>query len=108
MRVLCAVLEQTPIYSRHSTPDQFELLPGCLLLVTQKQLGNNRDRFTATAPLEKCYFTYNGNTIQVFLGFEATPEEFLSYDKGVDPNTGKANWGAIAGPYRFRKIRGEE
>jgi hypothetical protein len=86
------------------TPDQFELLPGCLLLVTQKQLGNNRDRFTATLPPEaKCCFTYNSNTIQVSLGFEATPEEFLSYDKGVDPTTGKANWGAIVEPYRFRK-----
>ena len=44
-----------------------------------------------------------GNTQQVSLGFEATQEEFLSYDKGIDPTTGKAKWGAILGPYRFRK-----
>ena len=50
-------------------------------------------------------FAYAGNTVQVSIGFEATSEEFLSYDKGIDSATGKATWGAILGPYRFRKVR---
>lgn len=84
------------------TAEQFELLPGCHLVVTQ-QLGNNT-RFTAIQPAEtKCSFTYEGNTIQVALGFEVTQQELLSYDKGIDPTTGAAKWGAIMGPYRFRK-----
>ena len=33
----------------------------------------------------------------------ATQEEFLSYDKGIDSTTGIASWGAILGPFRFRK-----
>lgn len=86
------------------TPDQFELLPGCMLLVKVQQLNANSYHFTATPPPgEKCCFNYGENTIQVSLGFEATGEEFLSYDKGIDPTTGKALWGAIMGAYRFQK-----
>ena len=86
------------------TSDRFELLPGCLLLVSEQQLNANSYHFAAVLPSEaRCCFTYAGNTIQVALGFEATQEEFLSYDKGVDPTTGAAKWGAIVGPYRFRK-----
>jgi hypothetical protein len=86
------------------TVEQFELLPGCLLLVKVQQLDANSYHFTAAPPPgEKCCFNYGENTIQVSLGFEATQEEFLSYDKGIDPTTGKALWGAILGAYRFRK-----
>ncbi|MDZ4878310.1 MAG: Phycocyanobilin lyase CpcT [Chroococcidiopsis cubana SAG 39.79] len=86
------------------TPDDFELLPGCLLIVTWQQLDSNSYHFKAAIPPDaKCCFTYQGNTQQVNLGFEAAPEEFLSYDKGIDMNTGAAKWGAIMGAYRFRK-----
>ena len=86
------------------TPDDFELLPGCLLIVTWQQLGSNSYQFKAAIPPDaKCCFTYQGNTQQVNLGFEATAEEFLSYDKGIDMNTGAAKWGAIMGAYRFHK-----
>jgi hypothetical protein len=37
--------------------------------------------------------------------FEVGAAEFLSYDKGVDPDSGKALWGAILGPYCFAKQR---
>jgi CpeT/CpcT family (DUF1001) len=86
------------------TSEQFELLPGCLLVVTWEQLSSNSYRFKAAIPPDmKCCFTYQGNTQQVNLGFEATPEEFLSYDKGIDINSGAAKWGAIMGAYRFHK-----
>ena len=86
------------------SPDQFELLPGCLLTVTQQQLAPNRYHFSAAlSPDARCCFTYGGATKQVSLGFEVREEEFLSYDKGVDPTTGKALWGAILGPFRFHK-----
>lgn len=84
------------------TPEQFELLPGCLLLVHQPSA--NSYHFTAKLPPGgKCCFTYGSDTIQVNLGFEAKPDEFLSYDKGIDFSTGAAKWGAILGPYRFSK-----
>lgn len=90
------------------TPDRFELLPGCFLLVSHQQSDNSYHFTAAPPPGEKCCFNYNGNTIQVSLGFEATQSEFLSYDKGIDSTTGNALWGAILGAYRFRKMMNYE
>ncbi|BAY26061.1 hypothetical protein NIES2100_58720 [Calothrix sp. NIES-2100] len=86
------------------TADQLDLLPGCILTVTQQTIAPNCYKFVATPPANtNCRFTYLGNTIQVSLGFEAFAAEFLSYDKGIDTATGKATWGAILGPYRYSK-----
>ncbi|MEH1824353.1 MAG: chromophore lyase CpcT/CpeT [Nostoc sp.] len=86
------------------TPEQLDLLPGCILRVTQEKLAGDHYKFTATPPPEtRCSFTYLGNSIYVSLGFAATATEFYSYDKGIDPATGKATWGAIMGPYRYTK-----
>ncbi|MBX9254319.1 chromophore lyase CpcT/CpeT [Desmonostoc muscorum CCALA 125] len=86
------------------SPNQLDLLPGCILAVTHETLGGDRYKFTATPlPETRCTFTYLGNTIQVSLGFEATAAEFHSYDKGINPATGQATWGAIMGPYRYTK-----
>ncbi len=82
------------------TNEQIELLPGCVLDVTELQPSV----FVASPPPNTCcYFTYNGEMRQVSLGFEARSEEFFSYDKGIDTETGKAIWGAMMGPYRFTK-----
>jgi hypothetical protein len=86
------------------TPTQMELLPSCTLTVTQHQLDPNNYHFsTSPASQEPCRFSYQSETYQVFLGFDATPNEFKTYDKGIDPSTGKALWGAIMGPYRYTK-----
>ncbi|WP_392479226.1 chromophore lyase CpcT/CpeT [Nostoc sp. C110] len=86
------------------TPEQLDLLPGCILTVTHEALAGDRYKFTATPqPETRCSFTYLGNSIYVSLGFETTVAEFHSYDKGIDPATGKATWGAIMGPYRYTK-----
>ena len=44
-------------------------------------------------------------TRQVILGFEVTADSFWSGDRGVDPETGTAIWGAILDFYKFRKIQ---
>ncbi|MGH1393755.1 MAG: chromophore lyase CpcT/CpeT [Trichormus sp.] len=86
------------------TPEQLELLPGCILKVTQQEVAPNEYKFVATPePDTCCTFTYQGNTIQVALGFESTPTGLNTYDKGIDQLTGKATWGAIVGPYRYTK-----
>jgi len=86
------------------TPDKLDLLPGCILTVTQEKLASDRYKFTATPlPETSCSFTYLGNVVYVSLGFQATATEFYSYDKGIEPATGKATWGAIMGPYRYTK-----
>lgn len=95
---------QNPTLLNTLTPDQLDLLPGCILYVTQQEIAPNAYKFRATAPSDsRCCFSYSGNIMQVSLGFEATKEEFFSYDKGIDTQTGKATWGAILGPYRYTK-----
>lgn len=95
---------QNPDLLKQLTPEQVELLPGCTLTVNRQDLAPNRYRFRASLPPEtQCCFTYGGQTYQVDLGFEASAEEFLSYDRGIDPPTGRAIWGALMGPFRFVK-----
>lgn len=95
---------QNPQVLQTLTTDAIDLLPGCVLQVTQQQQTDNRFQFIASPPPDtRCYFTYEQQIRQVALGFEVTPETFLSYDKGIDPDTGKALWGALMGPYQFTK-----
>lgn len=86
------------------TPEQIEFLPSCVLNVKTQQIQPNSYEFFATSATGKpCSFSYQGNNYQISLGFEATAEEFRSYDKGIDTTTGKAMWGALLGPFRFKK-----
>ncbi|HBB36103.1 MAG TPA: chorismate mutase [Cyanobacteria bacterium UBA8803] len=95
-----------PELLKQLTIDQIEFLPSCTLTVQQRQGESNSYEFsTSSATGSPCCFTYQGNTYQVSLGFEATKEEFRSYDKGIDPTTGKAIWGALLGPFRFTKCQ---
>ncbi|MGF1512679.1 MAG: chromophore lyase CpcT/CpeT [Elainellaceae cyanobacterium] len=74
-------------------------LPGCVVEITK-----DGQRFRAEMrPGDRCRFEANGKVGQVVLGFEATENEFLSFDRGVDPATEKPIWGALMGPYRFAK-----
>jgi hypothetical protein len=85
------------------TLNDIELLPGCVLPVRYVQ-NEGSDRFIAQPLDDKpCCFPYAGKTRQVCLGFEASPDEFLSYDKGIDPETGQGIWGAMMGAYRFQR-----
>ena len=91
---------RNPELLKQLTIDQVEQLPGCVLHVTQPQPA----KFAAFPPPDACcYFEYQGEQRQVSLGFEAGPDEFKSYDKGVEPGTDRALWGAIMGPYQFSK-----
>ena len=84
--------------------EQLEFLPGCTLSVKHRLVSPNAYEFSAfSATNTPCSFSYQGKDYQISLGFEATPEEFRSYDKGIDPATGKATWGALLGPFRFTK-----
>jgi hypothetical protein len=92
------------------TLEQLECLPGCTLnvicqhAIAASPVSTEPQRFVASPPPDTwCSFTYQGETRYVSLGFEASSAEFLSYDKGIDPTTGKALWGALMGPYRYTK-----
>jgi hypothetical protein len=88
-----------PDLLRQISPDDLEVLPGCELTITYQ-----RDHFKAEPnPNAKCCFQHNGQTRQVILGFEAYANQFFSYDRGVEPETGKLLWGAMMGAYQFQK-----
>ncbi|MEX0271895.1 chromophore lyase CpcT/CpeT [Leptolyngbyaceae cyanobacterium UHCC 1019] len=82
--------------------EQIRVLPGCILNV---RLGEG-DRFIAKPPEEaRCCFSYQGEVRQVILGFEASANQYLTYDKGIDPKSNKALWGAMMGPYQYTKTQ---
>jgi CpeT/CpcT family (DUF1001) len=59
-------------------------------------------------PGESCKFSFrdpqgNEQRGQVELGFSTQPGQWWSYDKGINPETDKAIWGAMMGPYQFIK-----
>lgn len=83
------------------TSEQVEFLPSCTLNVT-----GECDRFKAfPATEENCCFIYDNQTYQVSLGFEVAVNELKTYDKGIDPSTGKGIWGALMGPYCYKKCQ---
>jgi hypothetical protein len=95
---------RNPELLRQLTTEQIQFLPGCTLNVEPRQIAPNFYEFSASSATgAPCSFSYEGKSYQVSLGFEATTEEFRSYDKGIDPTTGKAMWGALMGPFRFTK-----
>jgi CpeT/CpcT family (DUF1001) len=95
-----------PNLLKHITPEHLELLAGCVLNVSVQEIGVNRYQFYATPQSNACCtFTYLGNIVQVSLGFEVTQQELKTYDKGIDPVTGSATWGAILGPYHYIKYK---
>ena len=88
------------------TPEKIKFLPNCTLKVATEQLPNGQYCFETTpVSNEPCSVTYQGTTFQVFLGFKATYNELQTYDKGIDPETGRGTWGALMGAYRFRKCQ---
>jgi hypothetical protein len=95
---------RNPELLKQLTSEQIEFLPGCSLTIKHHQVAPDSYEFSASSATgEPCSFSYQGKSYQVSLGFEATAEEFRSYDKGIDPTTGKAMWGALLGPFRFKK-----
>lgn len=95
---------QDPQRLQDITLDQIEILTGCQLEVTLTNTASQSLRFRAESPPDRrCCFRYQGQLRYVSLGFEVSSEELLSYDKGIDPETGQALWGAMMGAYHYRK-----
>lgn len=87
------------------TGADIEVLPGCQ--VTLRRVGVRYE--ARLKPGCRCCFAYDGQEREVSVGFDLMaagegPIEFWSYDKGIDPLTGKGLWGALMGPYQFQKV----
>ena len=105
---------RNPKLLRQITTEQIEFLPDCSLEIEVEQLdtGYSFETFSTSegaqpgnATHRPCTFTYQNNTYQVSLGFRVTEKELQTYDKGIDPQTGRAIWGALMGAYRFTKLQ---
>ena len=96
---------QNPKLLKQITTEQIEFLPNCSLNIKVEQLATSYSFETFSTSDRPCTFTYQNNTYQVSLGFKVTEKELQTYDKGIDPQTGKAIWGALLGPYRFTKLQ---
>jgi hypothetical protein len=93
-----------PDILKQITLEQIEFLPSCTLQVEFKQTSPVSYYFkTFPESNQPCSFSYQGNKYQVFLGFEVSSETLLTYDKGIDAETGKGTWGALFGAYEFTK-----
>lgn len=79
-----------------------ERLPGCEL-IARWQDGSSCVRAELAEGCQ-CFFEYQNERRQVVLGFEARCDRFLSFDRGVDPATGRGLWGALMGPYEFTRL----
>ena len=96
---------RNPEKLREITLEDIEFLPNCTLKVATDIISPDNYRFITSPVTETpCSFNYQGNNYQVFLGFEVTNSELKTYDKGIDPSTGKGIWGALMGAYQFRKL----
>lgn len=84
--------------------DDVDDLPGCRVAINP----DGAQGFKAElVPGGKCEFEYGGQMRQVIVGFDvaATADgvTLKTYDKGIDPETGKGLWGALMGPYELVK-----
>lgn len=103
---------QSPARLAQLTTDDLQMLEGSTLLINSHS-NDAETRFEARQyPGERCQFLVNGETKYVELAFDAIAPHsadrqqgsFLMYDKGIDPDTGKATWGALRGPFRLLKV----
>ncbi|MGF1517173.1 MAG: chromophore lyase CpcT/CpeT [Nodosilinea sp.] len=81
------------------TPDHFEKTPGC----------NMNVHWTGTKfkgvvePGNACMVTRNGRLTYLDSEFEIDADQFISWDRGRDPETHEHLWGSLAGPFMFKR-----
>ena len=77
--------------------EQIQKLPGCDFLV--KWTG---DRFKGIVePGKRCFVNRKGRNTYLDSEFEIDAHQFISWDRGRDPETDEHIWGALAGPFEF-------
>lgn len=91
------------------TADDLVNLSNSEALIQYQPLAQQQGyQFRAALPSgQLCSFEYGNQQKYVYLGFDIAPKpgaiELLTYDKGVDPDTGKGLWGALIGPFQMIK-----
>ena len=82
-------------------------LPNSGARITYQPVTNGYQFQSGLKDGQLCSFEYNGQQRFVYLGFDIAPYSdtlmLKSYDKGIDPDTGRGLWGALMGPFKMIK-----
>ncbi|MGD1896453.1 MAG: CpcT/CpeT family chromophore lyase [Phormidesmis sp.] len=82
-------------------------LPNSGAAIQYQQIGAGYRFQSALKDGQLCSFEYGGQQRYVYLGFDIEPngDQLLlkTYDKGIDPDTGRGLWGALMGPFHMVK-----
>ncbi len=81
------------------TSDQFEKTPGCDMIV--RWTGHSFKG--SVEPGQACMVERNGRLTYLDSEFEIDQHQFISWDRGRDPETHEHVWGALAGPFHFQR-----
>jgi hypothetical protein len=79
------------------TSDNLDKLPGCNMVVEwtgQSFLGQ-------VEPGKACIVVRKGKNTYLDSKFEIDDQKFISWDRGLDPDTDELVWGSVAGPFQF-------
>ncbi len=82
------------------TKDRLKKMPGCSY-ITHWTGSSFKGR---VEPGKGCLVVRKGQTTYFDGEFEIDAEKFISHDRGMDLETDKQVWGAIAGPFEFTRI----
>jgi hypothetical protein len=83
------------------TADRLRLLPGCNMIVT----WDGHSFHGKVVPGKQCLVERRGKKTYLDSEFTLNEREFISLDRGRDPETDAQVWGAIAGPFRFVRVQ---
>lgn len=81
------------------TPDQIEKMNGCNMIV--HWTGSSFKG--SVEPGKACIVVRQGKTTYLDSEFEIAGDQFISWDRGRDPETDEHVWGSMAGPFYFQR-----
>ncbi|MEL7331799.1 MAG: CpcT/CpeT family chromophore lyase, partial [Cyanobacteria bacterium J06560_2] len=83
------------------------VLPNSGAVIQYQPAGAGYRFQSALKDNQLCSFEYGGQKRFVYLGFDAEAQGdgvlLKTYDKGIDPDTGRGLWGALMGPFQMVK-----
>jgi hypothetical protein len=79
------------------TSDRLEKMPGCNMIV--EWTGKSFRGYVE--PGKGCIVVRKGKKTYLDSEFEIDGEQFISWDRGRDPDTDEHLWGSLAGPFTF-------
>jgi hypothetical protein len=83
------------------TAEQLTPLPGCNMIVA----WDGQSFHGRVAPGKQCFVERRGKKTYLDSEFTINAQEFISLDRGRDPETDAQVWGAIAGPFQFVRVQ---